>query len=171
MPLPTSAASCVCSPRSNQAFALYLDLVGPISGEVAARLPHPDRADLQQSGFVALLEAIPGIESYLRKRIRGAIVDSIKGRAYSEASHEHTANLSSIPDTDRSVLTRLIAKEQRAAAVLYIDGLPASERAIIMLRARGASVNAIAAVAGVSKRTVKRCSASVIGALRVAMAA
>jgi RNA polymerase sigma factor (sigma-70 family) len=173
MATPIALPSCVRLASRAEFFALYSVLVEPIAESVAQRLPASfDCRDLKHSGYVALLEACPGIEAYLYKRIRGAIVDSVRRGPYRDASEEDTiSNLDTLPGVAVSALSSLIDHEQRVAVAHQVAQLPAIERTVIGMRARGASVAAIAANARISPRTVKRRTASAVGMLRAAMAA
>ena len=96
---------------------VYAGLVPGIAASAARRLPASfDTADLHQVGMVAILDAGPRVEKYLRQRIYGAMINSVRGSPYRESKHSDvdTANLGSMPDPSPSSLSLLIDEQQQA---------------------------------------------------------
>lgn len=85
------------SANSKDGFVLaHADLVQSLAAALARRLPPCfDAEDLRQAGFVALLQVADRAAAldeshrlaYLKCRIRGAMLDSVKRGAYREATH------------------------------------------------------------------------------------
>jgi len=115
------------------------DTVPAIAGRVAKGLPRAfERADLEQIGRVALLEAAPRIDAYVRKRVDGAIRDSARFQRYRDATH---ARLPAIVIDARDPLSTLIDTEQqaglRARVRAHVARLPADQARVVEARMRG----------------------------------
>jgi RNA polymerase sigma factor (sigma-70 family) len=165
--------------RRDQVFELYAHLVRPIASGLKATLPaNIDRADLTQSGNVALLDIAAHLEGYARTRIRGAMLDSIKGRG--QIHDKYVGQLDGFSVTEfpefsqppkPSIEEQIDGKRrgQRVAAAIAV--LPAQERRVIKEKLSGATILDIAKREKVSTRTVKRRNSDAITHLRAAMAA
>jgi len=118
--------------KSNKLVEIYSDIVPSIASSVARRLPPSfDRDDLEQIGRLALLEAAPAVESYLRTRVHGAIVDTARGARYRDATHLDLTAAIATSDDARSPLTALIEEEERLTVLDSVQRLPADQARVI----------------------------------------
>lgn len=95
----------------------YAYLVRPIAFQVHRRLPKQiDVEDLEGAGMIGLMHACDHPErardflAYAKCCIRGAMIDSVRGKQYRESQHEHAAHERA--DTAPSILDTLIEDEQ-----------------------------------------------------------
>lgn len=158
--------------RDLSLYAQFEVLVLPIARSIASRLPSTfDIADLEQIGRIALLEACRKHDPerditfliYLRQRIRGAMLDAVRGAPYREATHEvlQTAGLE-----PKAAVTKTVPISDPFVA-RSVDALPPRQRKVLDLRfCEGLSQNETAAALGVSRRTARREEASAIAELR-----
>jgi RNA polymerase sigma factor (sigma-70 family) len=125
--------------RRNALVVEHQHLVQPIARGLRRRLPPSfDLADLVQAGMLGLIQAADGYDSgrgvpfhiYARQRIRGAMLDSTRRRAWRESGH------SALPDVadprqgpDERAASRQAAKRMRGALLV----LPNRERRLLIL--------------------------------------
>lgn len=157
--------------RDLSLYAQFEVLVLPIARSIASRLPSTfDIADLEQIGRIALLEACRKHDPerditfliYLRQRIRGAMLDHVRGAPYREAGH---AQLDM--EWESPFLPRTEEKSSDPFLSRSVDALPPRQRKVLDLRfCEGLSQNETAAALGVSRRTARREEASAIAELR-----
>lgn len=130
-------------------------LVPPIARGLLRRLPPSfDLADLVQAGTVGLIQAAeafaPGrgvpFSIYAKQRIRGAILDSTRRRAWRESSHDELPDVPDLaPAPDELAFSREMEARVRGALLL----LPLRDRRVLVLhvledlplRAAGRQVN------------------------------
>jgi RNA polymerase sigma factor (sigma-70 family) len=149
--------------------------VPAIARSIARRLPHGIGAeDLAQIGRIALWQACEAYDEthaatfriYLRQRIRGAMLDAVRGREYREAQREDAA--------EREGLEAISQKSDNPDPFIAraVDELPARQRAVIRLRYRDQrSRSDTAQRLGISPATAGRDEAAAIAALRERLAA
>lgn len=171
---PTSADLCpVAISKRDRFFVICSPMIPRLAKSIASTLPASfDPADLEQVGMVMLLEIWPAVESYVRKRIKGAMVNCARGASYKDATHEDVAGLEESPDTARSVLARLIDEETAVAIRDSVQRLPADQARVIEARfgdvERGPRGNSNKrAKAGRPKKADQVAEGIAIGSLRV----
>lgn len=154
----------------------YEPMVASIARSVRASLPRSvEVEDLAQIGRFALWRACESADPeragsflvYACVRIRGAMLDSIRGREYREAQREACAARS---EPDRAGSQKRDIPDpflSRAVAALR-----PSQRVVLEMRfSEQRSQSETAAALGVSRRTVRREEASGLGELRRRLAA
>jgi DNA-directed RNA polymerase specialized sigma24 family protein len=143
---------------AHQLLDTFSPLVPMIAGRIARRLPRSiDRRDLEQIGHLAILDAAPRVEQFIRTRIAGAMRDSARYSRYREAQHQPIAAAASQPDLAASPLEQMVAAETHEALHQAIAQLPPDQaRAIASRGKRGrpfkAERVAVAALRGVFAR-------------------
>lgn len=158
----------------------HAHLVGPLASALARRLPPSfDEDDLRQTGFVALLEAAEhaaGLSAdhrraYLKCRIRGAMLDSVKRGAYREATHAALPPDAMVADPAPSPEAQ--AAQAQIAAVVEAAQAHLSERQRTVLRYRyrdGLTQRATGeAMGGARQPTVLALERRAVAALRTAI--
>ena len=126
-------------------FDIYARLVRPLAVAVARALPRCfEIADLIQTGNLALHCAIAARDPllpdaafawYLKRRIKGAMIDSVKGAPYREAMHEEIDqawNVIAMPSADLDEKLDAITLVARVRELIAL--LPAAQRAVIEMR-------------------------------------
>lgn len=109
-----NTAFTVSSAAAEESYRLYEHMVRPLASQLKRRLPlHVDVEDLRQIGYTALWQLCVGSHfdrlqngalTFVRMRIRGAMLDSVRRGKYHEANREVNAIRIDEPDT-MSVLT------------------------------------------------------------------
>jgi RNA polymerase sigma factor (sigma-70 family) len=98
----------------------YKHIVQSLARIVKGTLPPSiELSDLIQEGEMALWEATAKFdprrastfEAYVRLRVRGAMIDSIKGKQYREATHEELPFLMKVPCRRQTIEQTLIERE------------------------------------------------------------
>jgi RNA polymerase sigma factor (sigma-70 family) len=160
--------------------ALYIRLelmIPAMARSISRRLPQSiEVEDLEQSGRLALAELCRDydcgrgetFEIYARMRVRGAMLDSIRGREYREASIERDA-VREGPDT-----LRRHSDESSTDPWLgrHVDALPARQARVVELRYfSDLTQREAAGRLGCSRTTVEREEHLALAALRHALAA
>jgi RNA polymerase sigma factor (sigma-70 family) len=131
--------------------------------------PHLELSDLTQAGALGLVRAAnafepakaskAGFESYAYFRVRGAIIDSQKRRAYREEANVSLQALRSedgwLPpalDTDRAPLPDDVVEREQIRGMLAaaLDDLPEIERRVLRAQLAGEPVRAVARSVGMS---------------------
>jgi RNA polymerase sigma factor (sigma-70 family) len=153
-------------------FELLVPLVLPIARSVASRLPRSfDVEDLAQIGRLALWRACQRYDAeraatfpqFVRKIVRGAMLDAVRGAPYREATHEV---LQSAVHGGEIAVTKSVAICDPFIA-RAVDELPARQRAVLDLRfCDGLSQFETEEALGVSRRTVRSEEAGAIAELR-----
>jgi DNA-directed RNA polymerase specialized sigma24 family protein len=134
LPVACHATSPKTTEIRNQLSVLYEVLIPVIALSVAQALPPSfDKEDLAQTGRMALLEAAPAIDSYVRRRIFGAMQDSIKGRKYKDSTHLGVEALPDPEDPVESVEDDLIKREETQAVQKAIATLPPDQAKILRM--------------------------------------
>jgi RNA polymerase sigma factor (sigma-70 family) len=139
--------------RREQLVLRHMPMVETIARRVWRTLTHVDRADLEQQGYIGLLEAAARyrpsageFSHFAYPRIRGAMIDAHKRRAYRDETHDSLdaiqESLGFMPahlDTSGGPLPDEIAARSERARLLAaaIDGLPADERRVILAALAG----------------------------------
>jgi|HubBroStandDraft_2_1064218.scaffolds.fasta_scaffold24305_9 RNA polymerase sigma factor (sigma-70 family) len=159
-------------------YADHAPLVVAIARGLARTLPRSiDVEDLAQIGRIALWQACAGADPeraatfgvYVRQRIRGAMLDAVRGKAYHEALREATAERL---DTGQPVPTITNDSHADPFVARAVAALPARQRIVLTSRfAAGMSHAETAAALGVSHGTTRRDEALAIGKLRTRLAA
>jgi len=144
-------------------FAAHSYLIRPIALRLAQRLPQGFLLeDLEQLGAIGLLELID--EQYdparaasfgvlARCRIKGAMLDAIKGKEYREATRPSidADNFGPVADTRPSPEETAIAAIDGRRVVAAITDLPPRQKAVVRLRVRGMTQTAAGRVLGISQ--------------------
>lgn len=160
----------------------HAHLVKPLAAQIARRLPPCfELADLVQTGNLALHCALAArdpllpdvaVQWYLKRRIRGAILDSIKGPPYREAMHAPISAAvleTPAPAAERSPEAQIDLARQVAATHAAISALPPDERAVMELRNLGLTQADAAEMLGVSQVTVSNRERAAIRRIRLAV--
>jgi len=114
---------------------LYADIVPQIAGSVVQRMPRSiERSDLEQQGRLALLEIAPEVERYVRRRIFGAMHDSIRGKGYREATHACLDDIAEPADELPDIETQLMEQEQKSRLKEAVAALPPRQSEVILAR-------------------------------------
>jgi RNA polymerase sigma factor (sigma-70 family) len=126
--------------QRERVFAAYKYLVQPIAAAVKRTLPASiELDDLVQEGLKGLWTAAgkfrrkqaATFEFYVRTKIRGAMLDSVKGRQWREATHRELPPALQICDRRPSVEQQMIAREEADAnAATRRDRLSLVARAV-----------------------------------------
>ncbi len=125
--------------------AEYSHLVGPIAMRLARRLPASfDAEDLAQVGMVALIEAAEKAASmqenpahqvaYLKCRIRGAMLDSVKRAAYRDATHAPITQAADPPAVNRNPEELAAQAEADRLLTEAREALPPRQREVLEYR-------------------------------------
>jgi len=138
--------------KRNKLVEIYSDIVPSIASSVARRLPPSfDRDDLEQTGMLAILEAepavedflrskveegarlalveaAPAVESYLRTRVHGAIQDTARGIRYRDATHLDLEAAAGTPDQAGTPLESVLRDETRQIVNKSVKSLVRSQR-------------------------------------------
>lgn len=168
--------------RRNLQVEEYAHLVRPLARALARSVPSSiDVEDLEQAGMLGLMAACDHPErargefaTYARLQIRGAMLDSIKGKQYRQqqrgpylVTEELPAEL---PSAAPSIETTLIEREEaeaRAAIVRRgIHLLPARQAKVITLRAAGAKPREIRKQLHIGERTFRSDQAAAMKQLK-----
>lgn len=114
-------------------------LVQPIARGILRKLPPSfDLADLVQAGTIGLIQAAEAWESargipfpvFARQRIRGAVLDSVRRRAWRESGHAELSDVAAgAPAPDELAATSQAAGRLRGALLL----LPERDRLVLIL--------------------------------------
>lgn len=111
----------------------HIPLVGHIVREVMSRVPgHVDRDDLTSAGLIALVQASRGFEPdrgvpfarYAATRVRGALLDELRGTDWATRSVRRTAR--SLDET-RTRLTQSLGRVPTDAELASAQGIPVEE--------------------------------------------
>lgn len=132
---PTSSpSSClVGSTTTDELVTAHIPLVGHLVREVLARVPgHVDRDDLTSAGLTALVQAAQGFDAergvpfarYASTRIRGALLDELRGVDWASRSVRRTAR---DLDQTRSQLTHSLGRVPTDAEVASAQGVPVEQ--------------------------------------------
>lgn len=152
--------------------------------------PHLDIQDFVQAGMVGLMEASGrykpgrggGFPQYAYFRIRGAIIDANKRKAYTEETHLSLD--AAAPGSDRkpmtiadTVATSLPAadevldrKQCHELLTLSISALPAADRRLLRAWMEGKTIREQCAISGMSQNSTRDRIAQIQERVRVAMA-
>lgn len=130
--------------------------------------------DLMGAGALALakLARDTGFDwnpAIVKFRIRGAMIDSIKGKAYREATHAPLTDVarSASPSPEEAAIRAL----DRIAARRVVARLPPDERIVLACVFEGMSLGNAAKKVGVSESTARRRRASGVLRIRAALRA
>lgn len=166
-------------PPRDTIVASHQRIVRPIAAAIWRKLPPCfELEDLQQAGWMALLEAVEDydagrgvpLELYLRMKVRGAILDSIRGKRYRDSTQASLEDEAAEPPDPQ-------ANPERQAQVSEvwdaIGELPPRQREIIELRygGHGRSQREVARKLGISQPSVQECERRAVERLRLRMAA
>jgi RNA polymerase sigma factor (sigma-70 family) len=185
--------------KRGKVYAEYERIVGPIAGSLIRVLPASIEVDdLIQEGKKALWKATAVYTNrrkdsfgfFVRLKIKGAMLDSIKGRNWREATHQELAPVLQITDRRATVEQQMIAGEeartdfvakqkqlgQVALAIADADPLyqPLNKKAkrVIELRyRRGKTQSAAGAAMGMTQQSVHQIEARTLKNLRRKVAA
>lgn len=167
--------------RRDDLVARHLHLVEPIARGVCAKLPPSiELDDLVGAGNLALIRAAARyspeehggapFSAYARQVIRGAMIDSIKGARYRDATHEAidaAVETGSEPDMD----AQIDAKRKAATVKKVVEMLPQQHRAVVerYYVDEEPTFERVAAELQVSIRTVKLYKSAAVAMIRVAL--
>jgi len=143
----------------NAIVASYSYLLRPIAAGIARRARGVSLEDLEQAGALGLLDAASHYSperdatfpAYVRMRIRGAMLDSLRDRGWRGS----VALEGDLVDEGIDPLTAAIEGERRAAVERAVAALSARQRVVVALRYRdGVSQRRAARELGISQAAV-----------------
>ncbi|WP_268932179.1 sigma-70 family RNA polymerase sigma factor [Nocardioides okcheonensis] len=133
-PAPMAAVSLpVATPGQDDLVTQHIPLVGHLVREVLSRVPaHVDRDDLTSAGLTALVQAARGFDAergvpfarYAATRVRGALLDELRGVDWATRSVRRTAR--SLDET-RMRLTHAMGRVPTDAELASAHGIPVEE--------------------------------------------
>lgn len=127
------AASPSTVPTTDELVTSHIPLVGHLVREVLARVPgHVDRDDLTSAGLTALVQAAQGFDAergvpfarYASTRIRGALLDELRGVDWASRSVRRTAR---DLDETRTRLTHSLGRVPTDAELAAAQGVPVEQ--------------------------------------------
>lgn len=129
----STASSSTTARETDELVTAHIPLVGHLVREVLARVPgHVDRDDLTSAGLTALVQAAQGFDvergvpfaRYASTRIRGALLDELRGIDWASRSVRRTARGL---DETRSRLTHSLGRVPSDAEVAAAQGVPVEQ--------------------------------------------
>ncbi|MCF6378249.1 sigma-70 family RNA polymerase sigma factor [Nocardioides KLBMP 9356] len=156
-PAPEQTSESV--PTPDELVTSHIPLVGHLVREVLSRVPgHVDRDDLTSAGLTALVQAAQGFDAargvpfarYASTRIRGALLDELRGIDWATRSVRRTAR--SLDET-RGRLTQDLGRVPTDAEVASAQGVPLEDvlsNREDLARAQVASLQAVDAAGGLA---------------------
>ena len=152
-------------------------MISPLARSILRRLPVSiDREDLEQVGRLALAELRRDYDAgrgetfafYARMRVRGAMLDSIRGKPYQEAIRERDA----VRDGDELSASSVKPVNDDPWLHRHVDSLPARQAKVVELRYfHDLTQRETAGRLGCSRTTVEREEHLALATLRQALAA
>ena len=121
------------TPSQDDLVTTHIPLVGHLVREVLARVPgHVDRDDLTSAGLTALVQAAQGFDAergvpfarYASTRIRGALLDELRGADWATRAVRRTAR---DLDQTRMRLTQSMGRVPTDAELASAQGIPVEE--------------------------------------------
>ncbi|WP_374454266.1 sigma-70 family RNA polymerase sigma factor [Nocardioides sp.] len=131
--LTSPTASPAATPSTDELVTAHIPLVGHLVREVLARVPgHVDRDDLTSAGLTALVQAAQGFDAergvpfarYASTRIRGALLDELRGVDWASRSVRRTAR---DLDETRTRLTHSLGRVPTDAELAAAQGIPVEQ--------------------------------------------
>jgi RNA polymerase sigma factor (sigma-70 family) len=136
--MPRHAASSQTTIRRNQIISVFTPLVISIARDIAFRTPGCETADVIQIGLMELTQVCGQADAYIRKRVEGAIKDSVDprrraGRGVKEFGFRRIEPGEDLElhDASPSIEDTLIAEERLAPVRKAVADLPESHRNVI----------------------------------------
>ena len=132
-PTASPAASSSSVTSTDELVTAHIPLVGHLVREVLARVPgHVDRDDLTSAGLTALVQAAQGFDAergvpfarYASTRVRGALLDELRGVDWASRSVRRTAR---DLDQTRTQLTHRLGRVPTDAEVASAQGIPVEQ--------------------------------------------
>ena len=168
--------------RRNQLVEEHLDLVRVIARTVAQSLPPSfDIDDLIQAGNVALIHAAaryrPDLHgdtpfrAYARQAVRGAIIESIRRRRYTESTRP-SLDAAPEPTATPDHVVAIDEWKKRKQVAKAVERLPEEERAVVeeYYSSTEPSLDKVAKVLEMPRVRTLRLHQQAIGRLRAALA-
>ena len=132
--MPRHTASPQNSLKRDKIVEIFADVVPLIAGAVARTLPPSfERDDLEQIGSLALIEAAPKVESYLRTCVFGAMRNAARG-TYREAKDISISDAPEPVSIAPSPELRVINEEKRRLLREAVGELPEKQALILTAR-------------------------------------
>jgi RNA polymerase sigma factor FliA len=164
----------------------HLWLAHRIAKSVASGMPLHMRPDLTTVAEIALTEAadtfdperFPGVPfpAYLQRRVRGACIDSIRRRHYTNENHvgieqrDIDARVETAPDAEHMAIDSEARYQRRTKAVEIIQRLPGRQAVLLWLHyIEGQTLEAIAPKFGVVPSRVSQLHSEAVKFLRAEM--
>jgi RNA polymerase sigma factor (sigma-70 family) len=170
-PTRNAAASADAVERRDRIVEAFAPVVKQIASRVHhQRNPHVvSKRDLEQIGYVGLLEAAGQIESYARKRIEGAMLDATKRkRDFVEASRPRYEDIAPMADPAGHLLDRCVLLGE---LFTKIQGLAAPEAQVLVLVATRDSQQEVASELGITQQAVSKRHKRAVARIREKLAA
>jgi len=165
--------------QRNDLVEQHYDLVKVIARGIQRHLPPSfELDDLIQNGVVGLIHAAerfdPTVglvfETFARHRVRGAILDSVRRREYTENTHDELPEQMVAVEQD-PIEERLTLQQQAERVSAAVAELPHRERKIVEMRYRQeVSMVNIGASLSMSKTRAVQLHKQAIGVLRTQLA-
>lgn len=170
MPVRDSGQALSRVARRNSIVETYGFLIRPIARQLKASIPPSfPSADLEQIGALGLIEAAAAFESYARQKIRGAMLDSLRGE-WPEGTREALPSHYDAPDPAPSPEALVIQVEASAQLHAAIASLSQPEAEVLTIRF-SKSQRQTAKELGVSQNAVHKREKSAVRKLRGKLAA
>lgn len=169
-PGPTrTPASADVVERRDRIVEAFAPVIKQIASRVHQQRPQVSKSDLEQIGYVGLLEAAAQIESYARQRIEGKMRDETKRkRDFVEASRPRYEDIAPMADPKGNLLDRCVLLGELFTA---IKGLAAPEAEVLVLVAQLDSQQEVAAELGITQQAVSKRHRQALRQLRERIAA
>lgn len=160
----------------NELIESNIALVAPMARFLSRQIPPSfELADLVQAGTIGLIQAADTWDSgripfplWAKVKIRGAMLDSVRRRAWREQAHEEITEAESAAPTPEAIA----AFHERAGQLRQaLKALPWRERRLVVLRhVEGASYRSAGAAVGVGKTRARQLVEQAMETLRASLA-
>jgi RNA polymerase sigma factor (sigma-70 family) len=160
----------------NELIESNLHLVAPLARFLSRQIPSTfELADLVQAGIIGLIQAADSWDCsripfplWAKARIRGAMLDSVRRRAWREQAHDELPETAAAaPSPEAIAMFHERARQLRRA----LEHLPCRERRLVVLRhVEGASYRAAGAAVGLGKTRARQLVEQAMETLRARLA-
>ncbi len=150
-----SPASTATLDRRNKIVEAFAPIIPQIAGRIhRQRLHVTTQADLEQAGYLGLLQAAAAIDSYARTRIEGAMRDSCKSkRDFAEAAHVRHEDIAPMADPTGNLLDRCVLLSEVFDA---IRDLAAPNAEVVLMVAQCESQAEVGVALGLTQQGVSK---------------
>jgi RNA polymerase sigma factor (sigma-70 family) len=168
-PTRNAAASADAVERRDRITEAFAPVIKQIARRVHQQRRHVSKSDLEQIGYLGLLEAAVQIESYARQRIEGKMRDETKRkRDFVEATRPRYEDIAPMADPAGHLLDRCVLLGE---LFTKIQGLAAPEAQVLVLVATRDSQQEVAAELGITQQAVSKRHKRAVARIREKLAA